>query len=327
MDHIAFNTHYSTYNDISTSSTSTHKGYTSSSYSTDTDATLHDESSTTGNASDLDDIKGTENEENPLKTFLQIRGISIANYNMACNFNISTALEIMIRYEIFILAIQEHTPWNKELSEGEILSITKTCDRWQYSIIVSKMQLVIIDKQLATCLRSTDTYEDGRIIRLKFEIATKEFAHFVSVYGYPHSPNNRSSHYMPISDEDSLLQKMRTLQKQLTSITSKAIIADEIIFVFGDLQDTPDNSRLFHYGSNNIIKHPLGIVQACEKLGLVCTIYDHLDSLPKPIISRHGSKGGRFIDGMYTLKQALPYILGITIVMDTGIYSDHDLII
>lgn len=29
MDHIAFNTHYSTYNDISTSSTSTHKGYTS----------------------------------------------------------------------------------------------------------------------------------------------------------------------------------------------------------------------------------------------------------------------------------------------------------
>jgi len=71
---------------------------------------------------------------------------------------------------------------------------------------------------------------------------------------------------MPISDEDSLLQKMRTLQKQLTSITSKAIIADEIIFVFGDLQDTPDNSRLFHYGSNNIIKHPLGIVQACENL-------------------------------------------------------------
>jgi len=30
---------------------------------------------------------------------------------------------------------------------------------------------------------------------------------------------------------------------------------------------------------------------------------------------------------MYTLQQALPYILGITIVMDTGIYSDHDLII
>jgi hypothetical protein len=52
MDHIAFNTHYSTYNDISTSSTSTHKGYTSSSYSTDTDATLHDEISTTGNESE-----------------------------------------------------------------------------------------------------------------------------------------------------------------------------------------------------------------------------------------------------------------------------------
>jgi hypothetical protein len=44
------------------------------------------------------------------KTFLQLKGISVANYNMGCNFNIAAALRVMITYEISILAIQEHTP-------------------------------------------------------------------------------------------------------------------------------------------------------------------------------------------------------------------------
>jgi hypothetical protein len=47
--------------------------------------------------------------------------------------------------------------------------------------------------------------------------------------------------------------------------------------------------------------------------------------LEKTIISRHGLKGGRFIDGMYTDKNGLHYITGITIIKDTGVYSDHGL--
>jgi len=49
--------------------------------------------------------------------------------------------------------------------------------------------------------------------------------------------------------------------------------------------------------------------------------------MPKPIISRHGSKGGRFIDGMYTQKLAKSYITGITIIEDMGIFSDHNMVI
>jgi hypothetical protein len=49
-------------------------------------------------------------------------------------------------------------------------------------------------------------------------------------------------------------------------------------------------------------------------------------TMTKPIISRHGSKGGRFIDGMYTYKDSLPYIKGIIIVEETGIYSDHNMV-
>jgi hypothetical protein len=36
------------------------------------------------------------------KTFLQLKDISVANYNMGCNFNISAALHIMVHYELSI---------------------------------------------------------------------------------------------------------------------------------------------------------------------------------------------------------------------------------
>jgi len=49
--------------------------------------------------------------------------------------------------------------------------------------------------------------------------------------------------------------------------------------------------------------------------------------MEKPVESRHGAKGGRFIDGMYTTNQELAYVKGITIIQDTGIFSDHDLVI
>jgi len=107
----------------------------------------------------------------------------------------------------------------------------------------------------------------------------------------------------------------------------KAYRNEENVYIFGDLQDTPDNSKAFHYSSTKIAKHPLGTVKTCEDLGLQCTIDHHWDTMDRPIISRHGSKGGRFIDRMYTMKQGLTQVTGITIIQDTGIYSDHDHII
>ncbi len=76
-----------------------------------------------------------------------------------------------------------------------------------------------------------------------------------------------------------------------------------------------------------IPKHPLGIVKTCEDSNLSCTAYKHLGSLSKPIISRHGMKGGRFIDGMYACNQGLQKIMGISIISDTGINSDHLLVV
>jgi hypothetical protein len=53
----------------------------------------------------------------------------------------------MVQHEFNILAIQEHTLWNRELSQVEIASIEKTCDERGFSIIFSKLQLLIIGPQ------------------------------------------------------------------------------------------------------------------------------------------------------------------------------------
>ncbi len=64
-------------------------------------------------------------EENSSKSFLQLRGISIANYNMGCNFDIASTIRLMMLFKLNLLAIQEHTPWSRELSDAEILSFRK----------------------------------------------------------------------------------------------------------------------------------------------------------------------------------------------------------
>jgi hypothetical protein len=91
---------------------------------------------------------------------------------------------------------------------------------------------------------------------------------------------------------------MRQIQKQVQKLSMNIIRNEELIYIFGDLQDTPDDSKNFYDGKNRIAKHPLGIVKTCEDIGLQCMIYKHWNEIERPIISRHGSKGGRFIDGM-----------------------------
>jgi hypothetical protein len=105
----------------------------------------------------------------------------------------------------------------------------------------------------------------------------------------------------------------------LKPIISKANQQSGFLYVFGDLQDTPGNSKIFHYGLCHIAKHPLGIVKTCEEFGLTCSIYQHIAEMERPIVSCHGSKGGRFIDGMYTSSFGLANIFGISIMQDSGI--------
>jgi hypothetical protein len=52
-----------------------------------------------------------------------------------------------------------------------------------------------------------------------------------------------------------------------------------------------------------------------------------MTNMEMPIISRRGYKGGRFIDGMYTTQQGSKHITGISIIKDSGICLNHDLII
>jgi hypothetical protein len=85
------------------------------------------------------------------KTFLQLKGKSVGNFNMACNFHISASLHVMVQYNLNILAIQEHALWHKELSDGEGTSIEQHSDKWGYFLTISKLQILIIDKQLRAC--------------------------------------------------------------------------------------------------------------------------------------------------------------------------------
>jgi len=73
------------------------------------------------------------------KTFLQLNCIVVGNFNMGCNFHILAALRIIIQYKLHILAIQEHTSWNRELTAHEITSIEKHCDKWGYFVTISKL--------------------------------------------------------------------------------------------------------------------------------------------------------------------------------------------
>ncbi len=91
---------------------------------------------------------------------------------MGCNFNIAASIQLMIQYEIAILAIQEHTPWTRQLMESEINHIQRTCEKWEYFATVSKVQILIIAKQLATCIRNTTVHEEGRIIHTRMEVSS-----------------------------------------------------------------------------------------------------------------------------------------------------------
>ena len=262
------------------------------------------------------------------KSFLQLKGISIGNFNMGCNFRIDMAITIMIYYKLHMLAIQEHTPWNRELTPGEINSIKRHCDIWGYTVTISPLQILIIDKQLIACHRETSCHEEGRVIKCRLEIARDQYATFVPVYGVAHSGGEKyHTGSRDITNEGTTLEKMDKVQTKIKGIIKEAKRNKDLLYVFGDLQDTPDSSKTFHLGSCRIPKHPLGIVNACEAANLQCSIYRHMNALEKPIISRTGSKGGRFIDGMYACKQGLQKITGISIVHDSGINSDHRLVI
>jgi hypothetical protein len=193
-------------------------------------------------------------------------------------------------------------------------------------VIISKIQIIIIDKQLSACHRETQTYIEGRCIKCWFEISKDHYATFIPVYGIPHSGSGKVQYNPHVGEDDRILQTMIDIREQIKLIIKDVKKAGDNIFIFGDLQDTPDNSKNFHYGKCRIPKH-VGIAKTCEESGLTCSIYQHLENMELPIIPRYGSKGGRFIDGMYTYLQGLEKITGISIINDSGISTDHALII
>jgi hypothetical protein len=44
------------------------------------------------------------NGDNLPKSFLQLKGISVGNYNMGCHFHISAAIHLLVQYNLQILA-------------------------------------------------------------------------------------------------------------------------------------------------------------------------------------------------------------------------------
>jgi hypothetical protein len=153
-----------------------------------------------------------------VESFLQLKVILVGNFDMGCNFHIAAALRITMHYNLNILAIQEHTPWNEELSSTETTSISKHCDRWGYFVTISKLQIVIIDKQLLACHRETTVYEGGRIVPCRFEISENQYASFVPVYGVPNSSTDTQIYKMEDTGENIKLQTMLQVRNHLKAI-------------------------------------------------------------------------------------------------------------
>lgn len=105
---------------------------------------------------------------------------------MGCNFAIYKPIEIMIQYDLSILAIQEHTAWNKDLSNIQIASIKRHFDGWGYSATISKLQIVFFDKRLQACYRDSKTHIDGRLIESRFVISDRQHVTFLPVYSISH---------------------------------------------------------------------------------------------------------------------------------------------
>ena len=131
---------------------------------------------------------------------------------MNCNFHIEAAISIMLQYDLSILAVQEHTPWNSELLPGEIASIERHCDKYGFFISIFALQIPIIDKQLKACHQETELFEEERIIKCRFEISEKNFVTFIPVYGVPHSGGEKHHSDPNDCNEDNHLHKLTRVQ-------------------------------------------------------------------------------------------------------------------
>lgn len=121
------------------------------------------------------------------------------------------------------------------------------------------------------------------------------------------------------AEENTILWQMAEVQNIVEDAIKKAYRTNDFIFLFRDIQDTPDTSYIFHYGKCRIPKHPLGIIKECESAELTCTVQQHLDDLENPIISRNGPKGGRFIDIMYACSEGIEKVMKISIIILSNI--------
>ena len=100
-------------------------------------------------------------------------------------------------------------------------------------------------------------------MKCRFEISKDQYVTFVPVYGVAHFSGDHKKAYSSSTEENTKLKKMAAVKTQVEKIIDTASATADLLYVFGDLQDTPDQSKIFHRGSCRIPKHPLGIVKAC----------------------------------------------------------------
>ena len=64
---------------------------------------------------------------------------------------------------------------NRELSAIEMASIKRACDKWGFLFKISKLQILVIDKLLATCHHETNIYEDGELLKVNLKYQEVDF--------------------------------------------------------------------------------------------------------------------------------------------------------
>jgi hypothetical protein len=94
----------------------------------------------------------------------------------------------------------------------------------------------------------------------------KKHVIFVPVYGIPHSGGEKLHPSLEDIENNEMLQKMTKLQHAIKNIMRGIHKTDDILYIFGDLKDTPDNSKKFHYGSCRIPNIILALLKLVKML-------------------------------------------------------------
>jgi len=91
----------------------------------------------------------------------------------------------------------------QRILDSTIKSIECQLEKWGYFVTISKLQIIIIDKQLRACHSEKEIFEEGYIVKFHFEISKKSLLHssqymvFLNLLEKKYNPSIETSRKIP----------------------------------------------------------------------------------------------------------------------------------